>query len=102
MRAAEAEPSRPRVQRRHGERLGFALLPGQVFALHQIERGVDDVEGPRAAPAPEHAWERRLEDEAVEDDRVAAGRLRLGERDDGRIELDAGGARGGVEALVVQ
>ena len=43
LRVAVADVEAARMQRRDGERLRLALLPGQLFAGREIERGVDDV-----------------------------------------------------------
>ncbi len=41
----------PAVAGREGERGGLALLPRQVLAAHQVERGVEDGVRPRGRPA---------------------------------------------------
>jgi hypothetical protein len=48
-RVAIAQPEAAAVQRRGGERLRLAILPGELLAVDQVEGEVEQVEGTQAS-----------------------------------------------------
>ena len=51
-RVAVAEEEVAGVERRNGEGLGLALLPGQLVAADEVQGDVDDVQRRRGAALP--------------------------------------------------